>query len=159
VCSETDNECSSTSPCMCVSCVCHTTSASLICHSCVCTATTAVLDFVHTIVHTIVASRDVHRCAQHVAFMVKEGVTAEQCKHRFWQLQHILRQAGTFTVQESQDCVAAVREHGQDWSKVRSSYHALFCLTLRQQHSSAEGVESYVLGAKNPESDTVSCAA
>lgn len=58
-------------------------------------------------------------CVQHVAFMVRGSVTGEQCKRRFWQLQHAQRQAGAFTQQESHAVQAAVREYGQDWCKVR----------------------------------------
>jgi hypothetical protein len=64
-------------------------------------------------------------CVQYVAFMVREGVTAEQCKHRFWHLQHVVRQTGTFTAQESRDAMDAVREHGKDWIKVRSLHYYL----------------------------------
>ena len=56
---------------------------------------------------------------QHVAFVVRGGVTSEQCKRRFWHLQHAQRQAGAFSAEESQALQAAVRDFGQDWCKVR----------------------------------------
>jgi hypothetical protein len=60
---------------------------------------------------------------QHVAFFVGCSATAEECQGRFWQLQHEHRLKGTFSVEESAAVQAAVKEHGNDWIKVRPSLH------------------------------------
>lgn len=65
--------------------------------------------------------------------MVREGVTALQCKLRFWQLQHFERQAGPFTAQESGNVVAAVRQHGHDWAKVHIPF-LVYCMEVPYQH-------------------------